>query len=800
MADVVVLLPARNASGTLRGWLRSAARCCDAVVALDDGSTDSTADILASHPLVTTLLRNPQRPSSTGWDDGANRARLLEAAAALSPRWILSLDADESIDADDAQALRSFLATDALPGFAYGLQHCRMWRGRLGEERYDPEVRWVYRLFAYERGQRFPDDRLHFHPVPTSIPRDRWLPTTIRLKHFGAATPALVRARLRKYAESDPHGEYRVDFGGMDTAPRGRLPRWRPRPPGLPALLTAAGGRPEADELGRPDMTAVVIARDDADVIVPRISAVVEQDCAEVIAVVSGSRRTAAAVAEELPDVRLVELRDPAFPGRARNAGLNLARGEVVSFPGSHVELRPGALKARLAAHEDGWAMVSGAVLNGTDTKAGWASYFLDHSAALPGRPAGLIDGPPASCSYARGPLVEIGGFPEHLRAGEDTWVNRTLFRLGHQAWFEPTAVLVHHSPCRRTRRLLIHHFTRGRGLARIGVADGAAGVRETWRSSAVLARIRRIAAQVDDWGGEDLRRRRRQVRSHIALGAAAYRAGFVAELLRPRLATMRALRGKTATTVVLAGLDRREGGDAGRADVLLLASRSRDDGVLRLLSVPRDYEVDLKEHGPQKINAAYALGGPSLLIEAVDRAFGVRAHGAISVDFDGFRRVIDRLGGVEIDVPRPMFDPLSTEGRGLASAEFAAGRQRMDGAQALAYARTRRLDGDTARRHRHLELLQALARQATSVRSPVRLARVAPTVMRAVNVAVPLRHLARFARRGRPRTIHVRTLQEPLVRGEFLPDGRYVQRGDPEQVRTFVRLSLGLPVSGAER
>jgi hypothetical protein len=407
-----------------------------------------------------------------------------------------------------------------------------------------------------------------------------------------------------------------------------------------------------ADDADHRAMTAVVIARDDAAVIGPRLAAVISQGCAGVVAVVSGSSATAALIAHEFPDVPLVELPEVALPGRARNAGLHLADGEVVTFPGSHVELRPGCLEARLRAHDAGWAMVAAATENGTDTPAGWSSYFLDHSAALPTRPAGEIEGPPGNCSYLRRLLVEIGGFPEHLRAGEDTWVNRHLVRLGHRAWFEPAAVQVHHSPCDSARVLLRHHLARGRGLAGVGLAGGRQGVGDAWRASAPIRRSRRIAAQVEVWGDATSKRRWRDVRVLILAGAVAYRIGFLLAVLRPSVNTWQALRGRTATTVVLAGLDRRNRNDRGRADVLLVASRSHLDGVLRVVSLPRDFLVELPEHGPQKVNAAFALGGPSLLAEAVARAFGVRADGVVGVDFGGFRKLIDRLGGVEIDVP----------------------------------------------------------------------------------------------------------------------------------------------------
>ena len=217
----VCLLPARNAEDDLEEYLDSAASFADAIVALDDGSTDGTAQILESSPLVKVLLRNPSRATYAGWDDGANRRRLLDAAAVLEPSWIVFLDADENLARDDAAALRQFLRTDALPGCAYGLQHHRMW----GEGHCDPRSTMIYRVFAFRTGQQLPDQRLHFDPVPASIRRVAWIPTTIRVQHFGARDEAHRLGRLEKYREADPSGEYPVDFGGLADRP-GEVVPW----------------------------------------------------------------------------------------------------------------------------------------------------------------------------------------------------------------------------------------------------------------------------------------------------------------------------------------------------------------------------------------------------------------------------------------------------------------------------------------------------------------------------------------------------------------------------------------------
>lgn len=64
----------------------------------------------------------------------------------------------------------------------------------------------------------------------------------------------------------------------------------------------------------------------------------------------------------------------PALPGEARNAGLALARGRCVTFPGSHIELPQGSLAARVDAHLAGWGMVTNTTRAGTRTASGWAS------------------------------------------------------------------------------------------------------------------------------------------------------------------------------------------------------------------------------------------------------------------------------------------------------------------------------------------------------------------------------------------------------------------------------------------
>lgn len=554
---VTCLLPVRNGERLLPGWFESVARFADAVVALDDGSTDGTAACLAGNPLVTQVLTSPRRDSYRGWDDRANRAKLLDAVGDLCPNWIMQLDADERITPDDAEALRDFLLTGADTSAAYLFKVHRMVDD---VHHFDRADLWAGRAFAWTPGQRFPDDRLHFVPIPVSIPAARRLRTTIRIQHLAGLTADDRAARYEKYREADPGSEFHPDYRSLLDEPVA-LSTWVDRPPCLPVIVNQAWHHEERD-LGRvpedePLLTAIVIARDDEVTIADSVASVVDQRCdapVEVIVVASGSDRTAAVVRERFPGVNVIELSGVALPGRARNAGVAVARGRYISFPGSHVRLPAGSLAARLAAHRRGYAMVTGTTQNGTNTASGWASYFLDHNSVLPGRPSEVLSESPAHCSYLRDALLTVGGFREDVRTGEDTLVNNALFALGYGAWRDRDLRLVHHTPCRTPARLARHHFVRGRGFGRLLLLQHRPGkrflTRRTVRSVLVVyipGRVARVGRAVQRWGDAELNRRWRRVLPLVVLATTAAWLGTWFELLRPQPGKLRVLLGRQA-------------------------------------------------------------------------------------------------------------------------------------------------------------------------------------------------------------------------------------------------------------
>lgn len=153
------------------------------------------------------------------------------------------------------------------------------------------------------------------------------------------------------------------------------------------------------------------------------------------------------------------------------------------------------------------------------------------------------------------------------------------------------------------------------------------------------------------------------------------------------------------------------------RSDVLMLVQTSADDSHATVVSVPRDSWVPIPGHGMSKINAAFAWGGPSLLVRTLEGLTGIRMDHLAVVDFAGFQALTDAVGGIEVNVAAPTT---------MGTVSFTAGRNHLDGQQALAYVRQRDglTGGDLARVQRQQSALRALLVKATSnglLSSPVR-------------------------------------------------------------------------------
>lgn len=126
------------------------------------------------------------------------------------------------------------------------------------------------------------------------------------------------------------------------------------------------------------------------------------------------------------------------------------------------------------------------------------------------------------------------------------------------------------------------------------------------------------------------------------------------------------------------------------RSDSMMLARIDAVDKKVALISISRDILTDLGEYGEEKINSAYALGGPALAVQAVSKLANVPISHYAQVDFDGFSAMVDALGGVDVDVPIDIDD-------WEAGGSLSAGQQTLNGEQALILCRSRNAYADVS-------------------------------------------------------------------------------------------------------
>lgn len=222
---------------------------------------------------------------------------------------------------------------------------------------------------------------------------------------------------------------------------------------------------------------------------------------------------------------------------------------------------------------------------------------------------------------------------------------------------------------------------------------------------------------------------------------------------------------------ILLLGLDQRpaENGEPSRSDTMILASIEPRTGSAALLSIPRDMWVAIPKIDNSimyhKVNTAHfwgqywkypdgdnADGGPELAMRTVEYNLGVRVHYYARIDFKGFEKAVDLIGGLDIDVPRRIVDtayPLENDA-GVITVVFEPGPQHMDGETALQYARTRNADSDFGRMERQRQVLMAFRDQAMRLDLIPRLPQLFTTMRDAFDTDMPLDQILNLANLGR--------------------------------------------------
>ncbi len=198
--------------------------------------------------------------------------------------------------------------------------------------------------------------------------------------------------------------------------------------------------------------------------------------------------------------------------------------------------------------------------------------------------------------------------------------------------------------------------------------------------------------------------------------------------------------------TILVIGTDQRPKGskepganksDSGsRSDTLMLWRVG--GGTSRRLSIPRDTATEIPGHGVDKINAAYAFGGPALTIKTVEQMTGVKINHLIIVNLANFPKFIDALGGITINTPRICSEISGGVKNGGFTLNLKPGTHHLNGTQALTLARTREnrcnpSENDLTREKRQQQILNSIKSQLTAPSTFIRLPWVSWTAPQAV-------------------------------------------------------------------
>lgn len=252
-------------------------------------------------------------------------------------------------------------------------------------------------------------------------------------------------------------------------------------------------------------------------------------------------------------------------------------------------------------------------------------------------------------------------------------------------------------------------------------------------------------------------------------------------------------IKAKDKTTVLIMGVDMRED-DVGRSDTMMIATVDPKLDKASLLSVPRDTRVRIYGYGFDKINAAYAYGGEPLAEKTVENLLGIDIDHYVIVNTKSFVKIIDAIGGVDIDVEKRMYyeDPWDDDG-GLVI-DLYPGVQHMDGKTAVTYVRYRDGEGDIGRIHRQQKFMEACMDKIVSPDIITKIPAVVREIVDAIETDMTFRQLLELA--GAVKAAQQNGLTTEMVPGyPIYIDGISYWMPDVEELRFAVAAGLGVNV-----
>jgi LCP family protein required for cell wall assembly len=237
---------------------------------------------------------------------------------------------------------------------------------------------------------------------------------------------------------------------------------------------------------------------------------------------------------------------------------------------------------------------------------------------------------------------------------------------------------------------------------------------------------------------------------------------------------------------IVLLGSDKRPGSAAWRTDSIIIVSVDSANNIVRLLSIPRDLWVYIPGHGYNRINTADLWGelakkgtGPERVKQTIHHNLGIPIHYYVRVDFEGFVKIINTVGGIDVDVDCPLPDM-----------KLSSGMHHMDGKMALRFSRSRYSTNDFDRGRRQRKVLMALWDQTLTLNIIPRIPELWWTMSNTIETDLSLDQVINLAYVGvqlEPQRILSRAIGASHVQGWMTPQGAAVLLPQQDRIRTLL-------------
>ncbi|WP_042680438.1 LCP family protein [Anaerosalibacter massiliensis] len=231
----------------------------------------------------------------------------------------------------------------------------------------------------------------------------------------------------------------------------------------------------------------------------------------------------------------------------------------------------------------------------------------------------------------------------------------------------------------------------------------------------------------------------------------------------------------KNEILFLLLGIDAQdsENEKGARTDTMMLVKVDLSNESVNVLSIPRDTKVNIDgRSGISKINAAHAYGGPELAVKTVKELLGLNLDYYVKVDYTIVEEAVDKIGGVEVDVPQDMYYEDPTADPPLVI-DLKEGKQVLDGQKSLQFLRFRKgyKDADLGRIRAQQQFIKAFIEQALRPKNLVKLPTMVPSYYRNVDTNIPMSSLTKMA-------LKARKINTDNITLNTLPgDGKWINR-----------------------